>query len=98
MLSGRGSMWVPGLSVTTLRGETWPREEVRDGTHVDNRRCGNRCGIARIAASLGLGSLSGAEFLRAGFATTSGATRLGTRCTEQIERRVRLVHVQRQPL
>jgi hypothetical protein len=41
-----------GLSVTMPGGGTRPGEEVRDGSHSDNRCCGNRFGVAPTAAPL----------------------------------------------
>ena len=41
-----------GLSVTMPGGGTCPGEEVRDGSHGDNRCGGNRGGIAPTAAPL----------------------------------------------
>jgi hypothetical protein len=43
---------VCGLSVTMPGGGTCPGEEVRDGSHGDNRCGGNRGGVAPTAAPL----------------------------------------------
>src|SRR5918994_4178930 len=43
---------VNDLWVALTRGGIRPGEEVRDGSHGDNRCCGNRCGITPTAAPL----------------------------------------------
>jgi hypothetical protein len=40
------------LFITMPRGGTRQAEEVRDGSHANNRGSGNRCGVAPTAASL----------------------------------------------